>query len=223
MSVLLVLGTACGWFAMCWIVTSYVAAHRRGDGLSREEIDDVLPWSVASHLARAGVSLVAGPLVAGLRPLVTLPFLGQLVAGVIVADLAFWCVHRLAHTSAWWRWHRVHHDADHMHAGLNERWHPMDAAAIALGTGLAVPLVAGPLAAGAVSLVCLAWSCWVHSDMRAPRWWPAWLTSPAYHAWHHAAPWELAEGRNYGAVVTWWDDLAGTALRMARLPSRYGA
>jgi sterol desaturase/sphingolipid hydroxylase (fatty acid hydroxylase superfamily) len=162
-----------------------------------------------------------------------LPFAAKLVAALLVSEVGAYWAHRWCHEVPFlWRFHAIHHSAEHIDWLVNTRAHPLDIVFVRL-CGL-VPVyalgLASTQASGAdamipvyVTLVGTVWSFLVHANV---RWRFGWLeqvaATPAFHHWHHT---NGAEGRdrNYAAMFPWIDRLFGTLhLPNDRWPPVYG-
>jgi sterol desaturase/sphingolipid hydroxylase (fatty acid hydroxylase superfamily) len=154
----------------------------------------------------------------------------RLVLAFAVGETGFYWGHRLAHE--WpplWRFHAVHHGAEHMDFLVNTRAHPVDLLAVRLCglvplcvLGLAGPgAIAGTAVPAAVSVVGAAWGFLVHANVRL-RFGPLEqvLASPAFHHWHHTL--HAPIGRNYAAMLPLLDRLFGTLHLPPGWPEAYG-
>ncbi len=135
----------------------------------------------------------------------------QVLAIVVMADLSAYWFHRACHRfELLWRFHRVHHSAEHLDWVAAHREHPVDglltqlalnAPAIALGFSL--QLVAPLMVFRGL------WAIYIHSNARLPLG-PLRLVlgAPELHHWHHAKhPRRVA---NFGNLAPWCDLLFGT-------------
>jgi sterol desaturase/sphingolipid hydroxylase (fatty acid hydroxylase superfamily) len=171
-----------------------------------------LLWSV---LAASALGFVHGQLYAYLPSSFraatrALPLAVQLVCAVTLGDLLVYGFHRACHRfDVLWRFHAVHHSAEHLDWLAAHREHPLDGLCTqlcqnlpAFVIGLHVPAVAW--------LVVLrgAWGIFIHSNVRMPLG-PLGLLlgAPELHHWHHA------RGRtrhNFANLAPWLDVLFGT-------------
>ena len=130
-----------------------------------------------------------------------------------------------------WRFHAIHHSAEHMDWLVNTRSHPIDVVfgrlcsyvpLYALGlfqpTGLKADIV--PLL---FVLIGKLWSYLIHANLRW-RW--GWVerivATPAFHHWHHTNDGPSVINKNYAAMVPALDRLFGTLYLPDTLPDRYG-
>ena len=186
----------------------------------------ILPLSLlawAAHLAVPGgfYAVMAG-----------LPMAARLALALVVGEIGYYWGHRWMHEiPALWRFHAIHHSAEHMDWLVNTRAHPID---IVFGRmcGL-VPLyllgLAQPAATSLdvvplmVALIGGLWGFFVHANL---GWRFGWLerviATPAFHHWHHTNDGPELIDKNYAAMLPWVDSLFGTYHVPASLPARYG-
>lgn len=158
-----------------------------------------------------------------------LPLALRMLLALVIGELGFYWGHRLSHQIAWlWRFHAVHHSAEHMYFLVNTRAHPVDMTFTRL-VGLA-PLyalgLAGPSAAGMATpvLVILLGTFWgflIHADIRwrcRPLEWL--IATPAFHHWHHSRVDHI--NRNYASMLPVLDRLFGTLYLPQQWPAAYG-
>jgi sterol desaturase/sphingolipid hydroxylase (fatty acid hydroxylase superfamily) len=147
----------------------------------------------------------------------------------VIAETGFYWGHRWSHEIPFlWRFHAIHHSAEHVDWLVNTRAHPFDMVFGRL-CGLA-PLVvlglAGADRGGApvlVILVATVWGFFIHANV---RWRFGWLESvvatPAFHHWHHTND-RVNRDRNYASMLPVLDRLFGTFhLPRREWPSDYG-
>lgn len=156
----------------------------------------------------------------------------RIAATFVIGETGFYWGHRLSHeVPLLWRFHAVHHSAEHMDWLVNTRAHPVD---LVFGRlcGL-VPLymagLAGPVGASGTAVPALvivtgtAWGFLVHANLRWRFGWLEWLiATPAFHHWHHTLDGHI--NKNYAAMLPWLDRIFGTLhLPAGQWPARYGA
>jgi len=154
----------------------------------------------------------------------SLPGVAQFVLLVAVTDCTQYWVHRAFHAVPMlWRFHAVHHSADHMDWLAGSRLHLVD---IAVTRGLTyVPIYVlgfadGPLMAYLV--LVSAQATFIHANVRFEFGWLRWvLATPQFHHWHHAAEPEAVD-KNFAVHLPVLDVLFGTAYLPGRWPSAYG-
>jgi sterol desaturase/sphingolipid hydroxylase (fatty acid hydroxylase superfamily) len=153
-----------------------------------------------------------------------LPALVQFVLLIVVADFTQYWVHRTFHAvPALWRFHAIHHSADHMDWLAGSRLHLVD---VAVTRGLTyVPIywlgfADGPLFAYLV--LVSAQATFIHANVRfafGPLKYV--VATPQFHHWHHAAEREAID-KNFAVHLPVIDLVFGTAHLPDRWPSAYG-
>lgn len=153
------------------------------------------------------------------------------LAGLVVGEVGFYWGHRLTHQiPLLWRFHSIHHSAEHLDFMVNTRAHPVDLLFVRLCgftplylLGLASPLTAsGSLLPILIVLIATTWGFFVHANIRCRLGPLEWLLStPAFHHWHHTAP--APQDRNYASMLPWMDRVFGTYyLPTSQWPAGYG-
>jgi lathosterol oxidase len=153
-----------------------------------------------------------------------LPAVLQFALLILVADLTQYWVHRTFHAvPLLWRFHAVHHSAEHMDWLAGSRLHLVD---VAVTRGLTyVPIYVlgfadGPLFAYLV--VVSAQATFIHANVRFTFGPLRWLVAtPQFHHWHHAADAEAVD-KNFAVHLPVLDLVFGTAHLPDRWPSSYG-
>jgi sterol desaturase/sphingolipid hydroxylase (fatty acid hydroxylase superfamily) len=159
-----------------------------------------------------------------------LPLWARLGAAVLVAEIGFYWGHRWCYElPALWRFHAIHHSAEHVDFLVNTRAHPVDLVFTRLcglvlldAVGLASPAGRNGGIAAVLLLIGTAWGFFIHANLRwrlGPL--EQLVTTPAFHHWHHT----LADhtNRNYAPLLPWIDRLFGSFyLPKAEWPVGYG-
>jgi sterol desaturase/sphingolipid hydroxylase (fatty acid hydroxylase superfamily) len=184
----------------------------------------LLAWLVQHAIPAAFTSAVAAS-----------PTWLRIVAALVVADIGTYWGHRWTHEiPLLWRFHAIHHSAEHVDFLVSTRVHPVDLVFIRL-CGL-IPLYvlgfAAPVPGGAslvpvgVVLLGMVWGFFVHANVRwrlGPLEWL--IATPAFHHWHHSqeGPADVNMNKNYAALWPWIDRLFGTLyLPKDKQPAHYG-
>ncbi len=158
------------------------------------------------------------------------PLWQRILAGLVVGEIGFYWGHRWTHEIPFlWRFHSIHHSAEHVYFLISSRAHPIDSVFIRLCglipayiLGVASPLTpTGSLVPMLIVLVATMWGFFIHSNLRwrlGPLEWL--IATPAFHHWHHT----LHEKRdhNYASMLPWMDWIFGTLFLPKRFPSAYG-
>ncbi len=156
----------------------------------------------------------------------------RIVAALVIGDIGFYWGHRLSHEiPLLWRFHAIHHSAEHLDFLVNTRAHPVDMVFTRL-CGL-IPLYILGLAAptgGSASLIPLlvlllgtVWGFFVHANLRwrfGPLEW--FVSTPAFHHWHHTNDGPAVLNKNFAPLLPFVDRLFGTLYLPAHRPARYG-
>jgi len=157
----------------------------------------------------------------------------RIVTALIVGEIGAYWGHRWSHEIPFlWRFHAIHHSAEHVDFLVSSRTHPVDlvftrlCALIPLYVlGLAAPLrgLAG-LIPVLVLLLGTVWGFFVHANVRwrfGPLEWL--IATPAFHHWHHTNDGPAYVNKNYASLLPWVDLLFGTLyLPKDKRPARYG-
>ena len=201
-----------------------------GNDLFYYFLSSLLPAMLMS-LPLALLATVVRQLVpAGFRDAVhALPLWLGIPIGLVVADIGSYWGHRLSHKSVFlWRFHALHHSAEHIDFLVNGRAHPVDLVWVKM-SGL-VPLYAlglgntGPAASLVPVMITLIGTFagfFVHANV-CWRFGPLeWLVAtPAFHHWHHSRSDHI--DHNYAATFPWIDRLFGTLYLPSAFPAAYG-
>lgn len=156
----------------------------------------------------------------------------RIAATFVIGETGFYWGHRLSHeVPLLWRFHAVHHSAEHMDWLVNTRAHPVD---LVFGrlcglvplylAGLAGPAGASGTAVPAVVIVAgTVWGFFIHANLRWRFGWLEWVVAtPAFHHWHHTLDGHI--NKNYAAMLPWLDRIFGTFyLPPRQWPARYGS
>ncbi len=157
-----------------------------------------------------------------------LPLWLRIVAALVVGEIGFYWGHRLTHALPWlWRFHAVHHSAEHMDFLVNTRAHPVDIVFTRL-CGL-IPLYVLGLTGGGggatvgplVIVIGTFWGFFIHANLRwrlGPLEWV--VATPAFHHWHHTRRDHV--DRNFASMLPVLDRLFGTHHLPSAWPADYG-
>lgn len=136
-----------------------------------------------------GLSWLRDLMPAGIREGVAgQPLWLQILEVVLLSDILIYWGHRLQHNVPFlWRFHAVHHSAEHLDWLAAHREHPLDTVYTVGLINLPAFLLGFPLEilAGFLAFRGL-WAIYIHSNVRLPigplRWF---LGAPELHHWHH--------------------------------------
>ncbi len=158
-----------------------------------------------------------------------LPVWASIPLGLVVADIGSYWGHRLSHEIPFlWRFHAVHHSAEHIDFMVNTRAHPIDMVVTRLAglvpvylLGLGATDAGGSMLPVYITLIGTVAGFFVHANVRW-RFGPLeWLVAtPAFHHWHHTRRDHI--DRNYAATLPVIDRLFGTYYLPREWPAEYG-
>lgn len=138
------------------------------------------------------------------------PWWLQVIEVIFLSDLLIYWGHRLQHRFEFlWRFHAVHHSAEHLDWLAAHREHPLDSVYTIGLINLPAFVLGFPLEtlAGFLAFRGL-WAIYIHSNVRLPIGPLRWLLgAPELHHWHHAR--ERFAG-NYANISPLMDLLFGT-------------
>jgi sterol desaturase/sphingolipid hydroxylase (fatty acid hydroxylase superfamily) len=158
------------------------------------------------------------------------PLWVRAIATMLASELGYYWGHRWSHEIPFlWRFHAIHHSAEHVDFLVSTRAHPVDMVFGRL-CGL-VPIyvfgLGGPIGPSGsavtivVTIVGMLWGFFIHANLKW-RFGPLeWLIStPAFHHWHHTL---TPINRNYSSTLPWIDWIFGTFyLPSKAFPAQYG-
>ena len=204
-----------GWWFVTPLVTKWIS-----------RIAIVLVLVAAAALA--GVPITRPSLEAFLAPrpaLAQLPWLVQLAAFLLLADLLAYGTHRFLHASKrLWPIHAVHHSSTQVDWLSSVRVHPLNDVVTRLAQAVPIVLVGfDPTLVAAYVPIFLFYGILVHANL-------PWtfgplrhvLASPCFHRWHHAAE-EDGLNRNFAGMFPFIDLAFGTFhMPPGRQPEHFG-
>ena len=155
----------------------------------------------------------------------------RVAAAFVVGELGFYWGHRWTHQSAvLWRFHAIHHSAEHVDWLVNTRAHPLDIVFVRLcglvpmyALGLAAPMRGQTVDVVPVIILLVAglWGFFIHANVRFRFGWLGQLVStPAFHHWHHTNDEHV--NKNYASMLPFIDRLFGTLYMPKEWPTKYG-
>ena len=154
-----------------------------------------------------------------------LPFLVELFACLLAADLVQYWTHRAYHEVPFlWRFHAVHHSTKVMDWMAGSRLHLLEVVTTRVSI-LGVLFVLGfeKSVMDAYIVIVGFQAVFNHANVSLP-WGPLKyvLVTPDFHHWHHSSD-RAALDRNYAAHFAFIDYLFGTAVKAdRRFPEKYG-
>jgi len=150
------------------------------------------------------------------------PWWLQVLEVIVLSDFLVYWGHRLQHRVGFlWRFHAVHHSAEHLDWLAAHREHPLDTIYTVGLINLPAFLLGFPLGtlAGFIAFRGI-WAIWIHSNVRLPigplR---MLLGSPDLHHWHHD---RARDAGNYANLSPLMDLLFGTYRCPDHEPEEFG-
>jgi sterol desaturase/sphingolipid hydroxylase (fatty acid hydroxylase superfamily) len=150
------------------------------------------------------------------------PWWLQAIEVILLSDLFVYWGHRLQHRVGFlWRFHSIHHSAEHLDWLAAHREHPLDTIYTMGLINLPAFLLGFPLETLAGLLAFRGiWAIYIHSNVRLPIG-PLRLLigAPELHHWHHCRE---REAGNYANISPLMDLLFGTYRCPAHEPESFG-
>ena len=166
-------------------------------------------------LLAIGAALDAGAQGWGLFNRVDWPAWLELVAAILILDLAIWAQHLVTHkVPLFWRFHRVHHADRDMDVTTGFRFHPVEIlASMGLKIGLVYLLGPSALAVLVFEILLSGTALFNHANLALPlgvdRVVRLVLVTPDMHRVHHSSD-RREHDSNYGFCLSVWDRIFRT-------------
>jgi sterol desaturase/sphingolipid hydroxylase (fatty acid hydroxylase superfamily) len=146
----------------------------------------------------------------------------QAIEVLVLSDFIIYWGHRLQHNVGFlWRFHKVHHSAEHLDWLAAYREHPLDSIYTIGLINLPAFILGFPLEtiAGIIAFRGI-WAIYIHSNVRLPLKPIRWLIgSPELHHWHH----DVQRDRgNYANISPLIDIIFGTYVCPDHEPEAFG-
>lgn len=141
----------------------------------------------------------------------------------LVADLTAYWVHRLQHVSRFvWAFHSTHHAQEQLNFATTTRFHPVDHFLSNANFFLVLMLGASPLNWLPIYLTMDFIATTQHSQIKW-RFGPLSriFVTPRFHSFHHSVD-PRHHNKNFGAFLSIWDHMFGTAVDAPEQPVEYG-
>jgi sterol desaturase/sphingolipid hydroxylase (fatty acid hydroxylase superfamily) len=171
-----------------------------------------LTGAVALGIAMRGVAERAA-VALGVPALPAWPPLATFALTLVLYDLGAWLAHRAMHRFEFlWRAHKIHHASPQLDWLAAFRLHPIEYAVRHALSPVMLLLAGFPVAhVAAASAVSAGWAAFVHANLQlGSHWLEALVITPRVHHLHHAP---ATSERNFGAVLSVWDRVAGRLVR----------
>jgi sterol desaturase/sphingolipid hydroxylase (fatty acid hydroxylase superfamily) len=150
------------------------------------------------------------------------PWWMQVIEVILLSDMLVYWGHRLQHRVGFlWRFHSIHHSAEHLDWLAAHREHPLDTVYTMGLINLPAFIMGFPLEALAGLLAFRGiWAIYIHSNVRLPLGRLRMLVgAPELHHWHHSRE---REAGNYANISPLMDLLFGTYHCPAHEPEALG-
>ena len=150
------------------------------------------------------------------------PYILQVMEVVLLSDFFIYWAHRLQHQSPFlWRFHKVHHSAEHLDWLAAHREHPLDSIYTVGIINLPAFILGFPLEtlAGFIAFRGI-WAIYIHSNVRLPLpFLRKIIGSPELHHWHHDLN---RKAGNYANISPLMDIIFGTYVCPDHEPDKFG-
>ncbi len=151
------------------------------------------------------------------------PWWLQALEVIVLSDFLIYWGHRLQHRVGFlWRFHKVHHSAEHLDWLAAHREHPLDSIYTIGLINLPAFILGFPLEtiAGLIAFRGI-WAIYIHSNVRLPIPKPLRMIfgAPELHHWHHDLD---RDAGNYANISPLMDILFGTYVCPDKEPERFG-
>ncbi len=150
----------------------------------------------------------------------------QLLEAQLIAEFGGYWGHRLSHQIPFlWRFHAVHHSSEQLDWLAAARVHPVDQAATRMFALIPLYLMGFSKETFGVLLVLETFhAIFIHANVRLRfGWLEKFISTPAFHHWHHTNDGPDVVNKNYGGLLPWIDRIFGTHyLPKDRMPEKYG-
>jgi sterol desaturase/sphingolipid hydroxylase (fatty acid hydroxylase superfamily) len=150
------------------------------------------------------------------------PWWLQAIEVIVMSDILIYWGHRLQHRVDFlWRFHKVHHSAEHLDWLAAHREHPVDSVYTITLINLPAFILGFPLEslAGLIAFRGI-WAVYIHSNVRLPlgplKWF---IGAPELHHWHHDLD---RDAGNYANISPLMDIMFGTYTCPGREPEQFG-
>jgi sterol desaturase/sphingolipid hydroxylase (fatty acid hydroxylase superfamily) len=159
-----------------------------------------------------------------LRMLTGLPLMARVIIWFLAVDFCSYWIHRLQHASRFvWAFHSTHHAQEQLNFATTTRFHPVDHFVFDMLNFVPVLMLgASPLDWLPFILVSKCLALAQHSRIKwrlGPL--SAIIVTPRFHSFHHSAD-ARHYNKNFGAYLTIWDRIFGTAMDAPEQPAAYG-
>ena len=144
-----------------------------------------------------------------------LPLWIMIGASILIASLYQYVFHRLMHhIPMLWRVHRVHHCDVHLDSSTALRFHPLELiASIVFGVSIVAITGIDARTLVVIEIVEALFGVASHTSLKLPslieKYLRVFIITPSLHRLHHAE-YEGHANKNFGLVLSFWDQVFGT-------------
>jgi sterol desaturase/sphingolipid hydroxylase (fatty acid hydroxylase superfamily) len=152
----------------------------------------------------------------------SMPFWLQAIIVILASDFLIYWGHRFQHRVDFlWRFHAIHHSAEHLDWLAAHREHPVDSIFTIGLVNLPLWITGFPLETIALLVGFRGlWAIYIHSNVRLPIPWVRWLIgAPELHHWHHD---RARDAGNYANLSPVMDLIFGTYVCPDHEPQSFG-
>ena len=146
----------------------------------------------------------------------------QLIEVLLLSDLCIYWGHRIQHKIPFlWRFHAIHHSAEHLDWLAAHREHPIDTIYTMTIINLPLMIVGFPIETmGGILAFRGLWAIYIHSNVRLPIGWVRVIIgAPELHHWHHDRD---RNAGNYANISPLMDVIFGTYRCPNHEPESFG-
>jgi sterol desaturase/sphingolipid hydroxylase (fatty acid hydroxylase superfamily) len=223
----LVLGVA---FYFLIYLLERASGGRTNQYRSRGFLQDVAYWfyyrsGLHELLFMAALSSFLSPRLAflHLKILLSLDPITRGTLWFLLVDFSAYWLHRFEHASRFvWAFHSTHHAQEQLNFATTTRFHPVDHFVTNLNFVYQLILSPSPLSWLPISMTMEFITITQHSQIKW-RFGPLSriLVTPWFHSFHHSTD-PRHYNKNFGAFLTIWDHMFGTAVDAPERPTEYG-
>lgn len=166
-------------------------------------------------LAAVAASLYTEQHNIGLFNWISLPFWLEVVAAVMILDLAIWFQHLVSHkVPMLWLFHRMHHSDRDIDVTTALRFHPIEIG-LSMLYKIVLVFILGPAPVAVVlfEVILNGSAMFNHANVKLPLWLDriirALFVTPDMHRIHHSII-QREHDTNYGFAMSIWDRMFGT-------------
>lgn len=221
-------------FGTAWLIPIWVLERLSGGGsryLSRGFAQDLAYWfwhssGLYGFVFTASLLHVLQPHLAifDLKLLQGLPYIVRGIVFYFIAEFIAYWYHRWQHSNRFlWAFHTTHHTQEHPNFATFNRFHPIDEFLMDIIPFIPILMMGATIKDWFPLFFIHRWLVIAqHSDIRW-RFGPLryLFVTPHFHSFHHSVD-DVHHNRNFGATLSLWDHIFGTAVDAPTRPTEYG-